>query len=316
MNELLQKSFAKGMSYVDLKKSNLQDVEMGQEMGNVDAEKNLAHFFEEVEQIKGEMERVKELLVKLQDTNEECKTVHRAQTMKTLRDRMDKDIALVSKVARSIRTKLEELDKANLVSRKNPGTEAGTPTDRTRMAITSTLRKKLKDLMGEFQSLRQRVMGEYRDTIERRYFTITGEKPDEDTIEKIIETGESENFLQVAIHEQGRGQILETIREIQERHDTVKEIEKNLLELHQIFLDMAVLVEAQGEQLNDIESQVNNAANYVARGTGQLKTAKNHQRNTRKWVCIGIILLLLLILLVIVPVAKSIHDAAVAASGH
>lgn len=75
----------------------------------------------------------------------------------------------VSKVARSIRTKLEELDKANLVSRKNPGTEAGTPTDRTRMAITSRLRKKLKDLMGEFQSLRQRVMGEYRDTIERRY---------------------------------------------------------------------------------------------------------------------------------------------------
>ncbi len=89
-----------------------------------------------------------------------------------------------------------------------------------------------------------------------RYFTITGEKPDEDTIEKIIETGESENFLQVAIHEQGRGQVLETIREIQERHDAVKEIEKNLLELHQIFLDMAVLVEAQGEQLNDIESQV------------------------------------------------------------
>jgi syntaxin 1B/2/3 len=36
------------------------------------------------------------------------------------------------------------------------------------MAITSTLRKKLKDLMGEFQSLRQRMMGEYRDTIERR----------------------------------------------------------------------------------------------------------------------------------------------------
>ncbi len=63
--------------------------------------------------------------------------------------------------------------------------------------------------------------------------------------------------------------------------------------------------------------QVNNAANYVASGTGQLKTAKNHQRNTRKWVCIGIILLLLLILLVVVPVAKSIHDAEVAAnSGH
>jgi syntaxin 1B/2/3 len=37
----------------------------------------------------------------------------------------------------------------------------------------------------------------------------------------------------------------------------MKDIEKNLLELHQIFMDMAVLVESQGEQLNDIEQQVN-----------------------------------------------------------
>jgi syntaxin 1B/2/3 len=98
MNELLQKSFAKGMSYVDLKKSNLPDVEMG----SIDGEKNLAHFFEEVGQIKGEMERVKELLMKLQDANDECKTVHRAQTMKTLRERMDKDIAMVSELTASL----------------------------------------------------------------------------------------------------------------------------------------------------------------------------------------------------------------------
>ena len=40
---------------------------------------------------------------------------------------------------------------------------------------------------------------------------------------------------------------MDTIDEIQEWHDASKEIEKSLLELHQIFLDMAVLVEAQGE---------------------------------------------------------------------
>jgi syntaxin 1B/2/3 len=31
------------------------------------------------------------------------------------------------------------------------------------------LRKKLKDLMGEFQILRQKIMGEYKETVERRY---------------------------------------------------------------------------------------------------------------------------------------------------
>jgi hypothetical protein len=51
-------------------------------------------------------------------------------------------------------------------------------------------------------------------------------------------------------------QVLDTLQEIQERHDAVKEIEQKLLELQQIFLDMSVLVEAQGEILDNIESQV------------------------------------------------------------
>jgi syntaxin 1B/2/3 len=50
--------------------------------------------------------------------------------------------------------------------------------------------------------------------------------------------------------------VLDTLAEIQERHEAVKELERSLLDLHQIFLDMAVLVEAQGEMLDNIEAQV------------------------------------------------------------
>ena len=35
----------------------------------------------------------------------------------------------------------------------------------------------------------------------------------------------------------------------------MKDLERQLLGLHQIFLDMAVLVEAQGEMLDNIETQ-------------------------------------------------------------
>ena len=51
-------------------------------------------------------------------------------------------------------------------------------------------------------------------------------------------------------------QVLDTLAEVQERHEAVKELEKSLMELHQVFLDMAVLVEAQGEMLDNIEQQV------------------------------------------------------------
>ncbi|KAI7991480.1 Syntaxin-124 [Camellia lanceoleosa] len=145
-------------------------------------------------------------------------------------------------------------------------------------------------------------MAEYKETVERRYYTVTGEKADESTIDRLIATGESEMFLQKAIKEQGRGRVMETTMEIQERHEGVKEMERNLKELHQVFLDMAVLVETQGEQLDDIENQVNRASSFVRVGAQELGVARRHQKNTRKWTCIGIIILLVVILVVVLPI--------------
>jgi syntaxin 1B/2/3 len=85
----------------------------------------------------------------------------------------------------------------------------------------------------------------------------------------------------------------------------MKDIEKNLLELHQIFMDMAVLVESQGEQLNDIEQQVNKADSFVQRGTGELRIAKQHQRSKRKWICFAVSLIIILLLIIILPILRS-----------
>lgn len=39
------------------------------------------------------------------------------------------------------------------------------------MAITSTLKKKLKELMVDFQAIRRKFQVEYREVVERRVFT-------------------------------------------------------------------------------------------------------------------------------------------------
>ena len=93
------------------------------------------------------------------------------------------------------------------------------------------------------------MAAEYKETVARRYYTVTGERAEESKIEAMIASGESETFLQKAIQRgQGRGEVLGILSEIQERHDAVKDIERSLLELHQVFLDMAALVEAQGQR--------------------------------------------------------------------
>lgn len=104
------------------------------------------------------------------------------------------------------------------------------------------------------------------------------------------------------MQEQGRGQVMETILEIQERHDTVTVLERNLKELHQVFMDMAILVETQGDQLDDIESHVNGANSFVKGGTVQLQVARKTQMNTRKWACYGILLLLIVIAIIVLSI--------------
>ncbi|KAJ8900087.1 hypothetical protein K2173_024203 [Erythroxylum novogranatense] len=297
MNDLFSSSFSgfRSKEASSLDQHVIQMSETAPDTGGV----NLDKFFEDVESVKDELRELQRLNENLQSCHEQSKTIHQAKAVKELRSRMDADVALALKKAKLIKVRLEALDRSNSANRSLPGCGPGSSSDRTRSSVVNGLRKKLKDSMEGFRSLREKISGEYRETVQRRFFTVTGENPDEKTLDLLISTGESETFLQKAIQEQGRGRILDTINEIQERHDAVKEMEKNLKELHQVFLDMAVLVQAQGEQLDDIESNVQRANSYVRGGTESLQIARKFQKNSRKWTCYGIIILLVIILFVV-----------------
>ncbi|MCO5608723.1 hypothetical protein L7F22_062938 [Adiantum nelumboides] len=215
MNDLLCKSHIKGTNYVNLRRENMKDLEMG-DVPDASENSSLKDFFGDVHIIQSDMDKAKHLLLKIQAANEEGKTIFKAQAMKRLRQRMDDDMVEATQKAKSIKANLEELDKSNLINRSSSGCESGTPVNRTRILITNALRKKLKDLMEEFQVLRHRILTDHKETVERRFYMVTGQHPDEDTVEQIIKTGESENFLQTFIHEQGKGQVMDTIRELQE----------------------------------------------------------------------------------------------------
>ncbi len=51
----------------------------------------------------------------------------------------------------------------------------GSASERTRTSVTAGLKKKLKDQMGDFSGLRNRIQDEYREVVERRVYTVTGE---------------------------------------------------------------------------------------------------------------------------------------------
>ncbi|OIW04022.1 hypothetical protein TanjilG_30298 [Lupinus angustifolius] len=302
MNDLLTDSFVSEAN--NGQHSRQSDIEMGLQVPRSNSDMGMEAFNKQIHEADKQIDKLSLLLQKLKEANEESKAVTKASAMKAIKKRMEKDIDEVGKIAYGVKTRIEAISKDNLNNRQKPGYEKGTGIDRARMNMTNALTKKFKDLMTEFQTLRQRIQDEYREVVERRVITVTGTRPDDETIDHLIETGNGEQIFQQAILEAGRGQVVSTVEEIQERHDAVKEIEKKLLDLHQIYLDMAVLVDAQGEILDNIESQVNNAVDHVQRGTSALQSAKKLQKNSRKWMCIAIIILLIIVAVIVVGVLK------------
>ncbi|XP_076952895.1 syntaxin-132-like [Bidens hawaiensis] len=274
------------------------------EAGKRSAEIELDDFFKKVQLIENEFEKLYKLLKKLQNAHEESKSVTKAAAMKAIKQRMENDVNEVGKIARVIKAKIEELDKENLASRQKPGCGQGTGVDRSRTAATLALKKKFKDKVTEFQTLRETIHEGHRAVVERRVFTVTGTKADEETIDRLIETGDSEQIFQKAIREHGRGQVVDTLAEIHERQDAVIEVERRLLELQQIFQDMAILVDAQGEMLDNIETHVLTAVDHVQSGNKALQKTKKLQKNSRKWACCAIIILLIVIAVILVVVLK------------
>ncbi|GMH10684.1 hypothetical protein Nepgr_012525 [Nepenthes gracilis] len=262
MKDLMTKSF---MSYVDLKKAAVNDLEHGLEMGNADAQMEL--FLEEAEKVKAEMGLIREILGTPEATNEESKSLHKPDDLRSLRNKVNADIVTVLRKARTIKSQLEEMENRRLSARN--------PIDRTRTCVTNGL---LKELTMDFQELHQQMMAQ-------------GYYPDEDMLEKIIASGVGEKeILAEAIKEHGRGKVVRTVVEIKDRHNAAQEVERSLLDLHRVFLHMAVLVEARVEQMDDIEHHVMNGGN---------------NRSSRKWICVGIIPLLLIAIPIFTSFTKS-----------
>ncbi|XP_073128990.1 syntaxin-112-like [Henckelia pumila] len=288
MNDLMTKSF---LSYVELKKQGQLDLEEDRdiEIGRLNRtdEANLSQFFQEVEAIKNDMEEITNLLIDLRALDDETKSAYSAKILRGLRDRMDSDMVDVLRKAQVLKARLEALDKSNISNRRiSVRYVEGSAVDRTRILTTNGLRAKLKDIMNGFQNLREKIRLDYKESLKRKYYNATGEYPSEEVVEKMISGNGSVEIFQPKT---------EAHLENKERHEGVMDIQKSLNKLHQVFLDMAVMVEAQGKQISDIEHNVANAGSFISGGTNSLFYAKQSKEG-KKWICwmwaVGFIIIL------------------------
>lgn len=139
-----------------------------------------------------------------------------------------------------------------------------------------------------------------------RPLTHTAHPPAPRPSPQVLEGGsQQEVFTQQILQQPGHAAAKNALADIQERNRDIHRLEASIAELRQLFLDMAVLVESQGELLDQIEYTVSQSVNYTSKAVEELRSAGKYQRSYRKKVCCMIVIMLALLIIIVVPVLES-----------
>lgn len=90
---------------------------------------------------------------------------------------------------------------------------------------------------------------------------------------------------------------------LHEREEAIKKLERDIVDVNQIFKDLGMLVHEQGEVLDSIEANVENAQVRVQEGTQQLAKASDYQSKARRKKCYCVVILLVVLLVIGIIIA-------------
>ncbi|GAB5571893.1 syntaxin-7 isoform X1 [Prionailurus iriomotensis] len=83
------------------------------------------------------------------------------------------------------------------------------------------------------------------------------------------------------------------LRLIHERESSIRQLEADIMDINEIFKDLGMMIHEQGDVIDSIEANVENAEVHVQQANQQLSRAAEYQRKSRKTLCIIIFIIVI-----------------------
>ncbi|CAO2657641.1 Nn.00g037670.m01.CDS01 [Neocucurbitaria sp. VM-36] len=171
--------------------------------------------------------------------------------------------------------------------------------------------RRLKATINRYQTLEADFRRDSQAAAERQYRIV---RPDA-TEEEVREAAADPNapiFQQALLSSDRRGQASSTLRNVKERHDAIQNIERQMVELAQLFQDLDQIVQQQEPLVTNIEQKGEEVHDNVVQANTEIGGAivKARSRNRKKWWCLLIVLLIIIVIVVIVVVVTQVNKAA------
>jgi len=251
----------------------------------------MKEFFEDVNTIKTGMSLIRRNIKAIEESYGQTLVAINVEQGNKSGEDLEKLIDATNFATSDVRNHLKMMGE-NIKKDQGP---QGTAQDRIRRNMHGGLTKKFIELMNEYQDVQTKYKNKYKERVERQYKIV---KPDAtpEEIEEVLQSGNSSQiFAQEILDNQRRVQAKDALAYIENKHKDILKLEQSIQELHQLFLEMAILVEAQGELIDQIEYNVSKSVAYSGEALKQLRKANKLQKSSRKKMCCIVIILVLVL---------------------
>lgn len=210
-------------------------------------------------------------------------------------DSIDQKIDAVRKRLKRIATENKELAAAK---------EIAPATLRIRVTRYTKLGNEFMAVVSSLQDVRERHRNLTTEGVKRDIFKANPDAT-EAQVDRALKNGDG-NELEAVLASSDNAQVRHQIEDLRSRNRDIQSLAKNIVELHQMFTDMSILVDGQQELINNIEYNVKEVKVETRKAAEELVEARRHQKSARKKkICICIIVVVILIaiaLAIIIPV--------------
>ncbi|KAI4159697.1 MAG: hypothetical protein LQ342_006390 [Letrouitia transgressa] len=157
--------------------------------------------------------------------------------------------------------------------------ESGDPRNKPQVGKVD---RKLKRAINEYQQAETDFRHKLSAQMERQYRIVRPEASEAEVREAIEDTSNNQVFSQALLQSNRRGQAQSALRAVQGRHEAIQKIERQMIELAQLFQDVDAAIVEQEAPVQNIEVKAEETHAHVSQGNQHLDGAITKARAVRK----------------------------------
>ena len=163
--------------------------------------------------------------------------------------------------------------------------------------------KKYQNTLQRFQEEENEIKRIKETKLVRGAEIALGQELDEQERKELIENPQIlQQIYEDKLKQKAHVKLINAVQDLEERHKDIKNLEKSVLQMHKMIMELNLLVQYQGEMIDNIAININKAKDYVIKAEGEIIKGKKNMERTKKIKCIIMIVIIAVLLIIIIPI--------------